>query len=551
MTDSVDSEKGDLSLKAPPSPAPATPAKTRFRESDAGDGTVREDQILTGAPFYLCVISLILCMFLVALDQMITAAVLSTISNQFHQFNKLTWITAAFMISMGCCAQVWGRLSISFGRKWTLVTGMALFEIGSLISGVSTSMNMFITGRAVQGVGGSCIQTVVMIIATEITTIDKKPMLFAALTLTFMFASVLGPVFGGIFGTYATWRWCFYLNLCFSSIIFPFFIFSYRPKPQLGTFIQKLKTVDFLDNFLMILSFVLILLGISFGTTGESWKTASVICCFTIGGVSLVIFGIWNFKYSKYPVLPRNIVTNVPVLACFFIVTMNYTAMMVLIQFLSIYFQNVIGHNAFHTGLSLIPIAITSCITSIISAIIMKKTRQIKIFSILSAFLLPVSVGLLMLLNTHDNMGYNIGFQILIGISNGLNFQGPAVSAIMNAPKTPGSNILTMAFVNFGRSVGTALFSEIAGGIYTATLKAGIKKISPLIEGTEYPVDEIILKTDLLGSLNTHDRDLVVGKILVSIHDVYWLAFGVSIVVMVATYFMSNAKLPKNEDVEA
>ena len=118
--------------------------QSQFRESDAGDGTVREDHILTGSKFYFCVISLVLCMFLVALDQMITAAVLTNISNHFHEFNKMTWITAAFLMPMGCFAQVWGRLSINFGRKWTMVSGIILFEIGSLISGISTSMNMFI-----------------------------------------------------------------------------------------------------------------------------------------------------------------------------------------------------------------------------------------------------------------------------------------------------------------------------------------------------------------------------------------------------------------------
>lgn len=84
--------------------------KGLFRESDAGDGTIREDHILTGSKFYFCVIALILCLFLVALDQMITTAVLTNISDHFHEFNKMTWITAAFLMPMGCFAQVWGRL---------------------------------------------------------------------------------------------------------------------------------------------------------------------------------------------------------------------------------------------------------------------------------------------------------------------------------------------------------------------------------------------------------------------------------------------------------
>ncbi|QPG75847.1 hypothetical protein FOA43_003230 [Brettanomyces nanus] len=522
----------------------------KFRESDAGDGTRREDQILTGARFYTCVSSLLLCTFLVALDQMITASVLTTIADHFNEFNKMTWITAAFMMPMGCCAQGWGRLSISFGRKWILVSGMALFEFGSLITGISISMNMFICGRAIQGVGGSCIQTVVMIIATEITTIDKKPILYGTLTLTFVFASVIGPVIGGIFGTYASWRWCFYLNLCCSAIIFPFFILSYHPKPPVGTFREKLKTVDILDNFLIVASTVLILMGISFGITGSSWKTASAISCLVIGGILLIAFCEYNFKFSKYPVLPSNIVFNKKIFASFIVITFNYSAMMVALQFISIYFANVIGHNAFHTGLSLIPCAVSSCVSSIGSGILIQKLRIIKPFSLLAGLLLPAAAGLLMLMKQKDNLGRDIGFQILLGVSTGLNMQGPIMSGLINAPKTPGTNILMTAYFIFGRSM-TALFLEIAEEIYTATLTSGIAKISPMIQGSEYAISEVIVRSDLLDKLNEHDRSLVAGKILESCHDVFWLCFALAIVALIATLFMSNKKLPKSEDVEA
>ncbi|VEU20979.1 DEKNAAC101847 [Brettanomyces naardenensis] len=525
--------------------------KPKFRESDAGDGTVREDQILTGTRLYMCVLSLILSVSLVALDQMITAAVLTTISDHFNEFNKMTWITAAFMMPMGCCAQVWARLSISFGRKWTLLSGLVIFELGSLVAGVSTSMNMFIGGRAIQGVGAAAVQTITMVIATEITTIDKKPILFATMSLTFVFSSVLGPVIGGAFGTYASWRWCFYLNLCCSAFIFPFFILSYRPKPPVGTFMEKLKTVDFLVNFLMVASGVLILLGISFGITSDSWNTPAVISCFVIGGITLVAFCIDNFKYSKYPVIPTNLVTSVPLLSCLFIVTLNSTTMMVAIQFLSVYFQNVIGHDALHTGLSLIPCAISTGLASFGSGILIKKTRYVKIFSWISGFILPVAIGLLMLTTIHENQAQDIGFLILIGVSCGLNYQGPAVSALLHAPKTPSSNLLTMALVNFGRSVATALFSEVGGEIYSATLKSGLKKVAPLIEETQNPLQELLIKPGLVNSLNVHDRDLIRGKILVSVHDTFWLCFALSIGSLIATCFMSNDRLPKTEDVEA
>lgn len=522
----------------------------KFKESDAGDGTTREDQILTGSKFYLCVSSLTLCMLLIALDQMITAAVLSVISNHFNEFDKLTWITSAYMVPMGCCAQVWGRLSINFGRKWTLVAGLLLFEIGSLLAGIAVSMNMLILGRAIQGIGGSCIQTVVTIITTEITTIDKRPVLFAVRGLTYVVASVLGPIIGGIFGTYASWRWCFYLNLCCSAIIFPFFILTYRPKMPKTTLREKLKTIDFLDNFFMVSSCVLLLLGLSFGQTSNEWGSVSVISCFVLGGILLIIFIAWNFKYSKYPVIPKKVFFNKHIFICFLIIMMSYSAMMVCIQFLSVYFKNVIGHNAFHTGLSLIPLAVTVSSTSIINGILMKVSSLIKIYSLISVFLLPVAVGLMMLLSTKENLGNSIGFQFLLGASNGLNFQGPFMTAMLHAPKEPGSTILTTAFINFGRSIGTAAFSNISAEIYSSTLRYYLAKISDSLQEKEYPIEEILLRSDLISRMNKHDHELVIRQMLLSIHNVFWMVFAISILTLVTTLFMSNQRLPKQSEVE-
>lgn len=521
----------------------------KFKESDAGDGTERSDQILTGRKFYLCVLALCLCMFLIALDQMITATVLTTISDHFHEFDKMTWITAAYMMPMGCCAQFWGRISINFGRKWVLLSGMILFEIGSLICAVANSMNMLIVGRAIQGVGSSCIQSLVMIIMSEISNINVRPMVFAVGSFTFVFASVLGPIIGGIFGTYASWRWCFYLNLCCAVVIFPILLWNYHPKSPTTPFRERIRTIDFLDNFLLIASFVLILLGISFGQTSNDWKQASVICCFIIGGLLLIGFAVWNFKYSKYPSIPANIFFNKQIFISLIIMSANYTCIMVCMQFFSIYFENVCGHNAFHTGLSLIPNAIPSCIASLSTGILIKKFLHIKIYSIFSATLLPVAIGLCMLLQPKEILGESIGFQIFIGIVSGMNFQGPVMMAMLFAPKDPGSTILTTALMNFGRSICTALFSNIAGEVYSATLRNGLSKVGPQIQEHNYPLTEILSQTNLILQLNSHDRDLIRSAMTESIHDVFWLAFGVSIACFISTLFMSNRKLPKKDEI--
>lgn len=223
---------------------------------------------------------------------------------------------------------------------------------------------------------------------------------------------------------------------------------------------------------------------------------------------------------------------------------------MVCIQFLSVYFENVINHNAFHTGLSLIPLAVTISLTSIISGILMKVFSLIKIYSLISGFSLPIAVGLLMLLGIKENLGYTIGFQILLAASNGLNFQGPFMIAMLYAPKDPGSTILTTALINFGRSIGTAVFSNIGEELYTSTLQNYLAKITGSLQGTAYSVQAILLRSDLISKMNKHDHDLIAEQMLKSIHNVFWMVFAISIISLIFTFFMSNRKLPKKSEIE-
>lgn len=522
----------------------------KFRESDAGDGTKREDHILTGKRYYLCVLSLILAMFLVALDQMITAAVFSTISDQFNSFNKLTWITAAFMTPMGCCAQLWGKLSISFGRKWTLVTGMVLFEIGSLIAGVAQSMNMLICGRAIQGIGGSCVQSCSMIIAVEITTIDKKALLLGVMSLTFVVAGVIGPIIGGVFGSYVTWRWCFYINLCLGGIALPFFIFTYKTVSPKGTFREKITNIDIIGNILMISSCVLILVALSCGVT-EKWSSASTIACFVLGGILFIVFCIYNFKYSKHPVIPTRIVNNWRIDAALCSFSVSYSMFLVFEQFLSIYFQNIVGHNPMHTGLSLIPGAISVSGFGIFSGIFIKMTGQVKLLPIFAGIFLAVGSGLIQLLPVKENLGYSIGFQILLGVGCGLNFQSPLMSALVLASKEPGSNILTTALFNFMRSTLSALFSEVGSVIYSEILKKDLPKIIPQLTQKNIDLTRLVTNLDLLNQLNAHDKLLIRTQILHSIRGVFWLCFGLSLVSLLSSWLMSNKRIPKGDKVEA
>ena len=116
------------------------------------------------------------------------------------------------MLPMACLVPSYGNISIAFGRKWTLVAGIIIFEIGSLISAISNSMSLLIGGRVIQGIGGGSIQAIVMVILTEVVPMNRRSLVFALISVVYSTSSVLGPIIGGALEK-ITWRWCFYINL--------------------------------------------------------------------------------------------------------------------------------------------------------------------------------------------------------------------------------------------------------------------------------------------------------------------------------------------------
>ncbi|GME79746.1 unnamed protein product [Ambrosiozyma monospora] len=543
-TKSLSNSKVDIEKK------PTYLSHEKFQDADAGDGTTRADQILHGTPLYFCVFSSLLCFFLVALDQMIVATAITRISNEFEGFEKITWIFAAFLVSMGSTAQVWGRISIIFGRKWTLVTGVIIFEIGSLICAVSQSMDMLIFGRAIQGVGGACIQSVSVMICAEVVTIDKRSNVISGIGVVYSFASVFGPILGGVFTQFASWRWCFWINLCFGAVIFPLFCFSFNPKSPQGTIFEKFRKVDYIGSVLMIAASVLPLVAMSLGVSKNKWSSSGVICCFVFGGLSIICFLIWNLKFSKYPVLLPSICKTPLIHTAVGLGAFGYTAFTVGIQFIVVYFQVVEGQNAIQSGLMLLPFFIPVCIFTMVGGALVTRTRQVKLVGILSGIFLVIGYGLLLLLNENTSFSKKVGLLFFSGIGAGLSSQPPFLSVQILAPKDPGGMILSNAYMSFGRSMMISFFSIFGQVIYTETLRSNLRKVEVLSLAPGQDLMALVSDTSLLSKLSSKDRDAVRHAVMESVKNDFYMLLACACMALFCSLLMSNTKLPRKKDVE-
>ena len=523
-----------------------------YFESDAGDGTKREDMYLEGKELILCFIAIFCSFFLFALDQTIIATLLTTVGNKFHSFDKIGWLSAGFLISMAVLLAIWGKLSIIFGRKVTMMVAIVLFEAGSLMCALANNMNVLIGGRVLAGVGGGGIQSVAFIIITEILPIHKRPMGMAIISMVFAVASVLGPLIGGAFTSHVTWRWCFYINLPVGGAAFLLFVFVYNPPKSKGSIREKLKLIDYPGVLLLSSGLVVLLLAITFGAGGQyAWNSAAVIVCFVVGGVVTIIFFIWNVRFSKNPMLPWEVLRVFQIEASAFALFGSFASFMSSALYLSVYFQVIHDADAWKSGLHLLPLIVAVVLFSFSSAMLCKITRYVKPFAVFGAVWCMVGAGLLCLLDVDSSKSKKIGLLIPMGVGIGSLMQAGILSAQIMAPKTPGGTIMATVLANFLRSFGGALSSNLADAVYAATYLNKVNenlKYQPeevIKELSTIDVRAIVNSTAALAKLSAPARKFLKAQLMLGIKNTFYMNLGFCAITVVSACFITNKRLPK------
>ncbi len=125
---------------------------------------------LTQSEVRTILISLMLTMFLAALDQTIVATALPTIGRQFQDVSNLSWVITAYLLASTAVAPVFGTLSDIYGRRAMIIVALSLFVVGSILCAVAPNMPVLILARGLQGLGGGGIMPIVQTVISDIVT---------------------------------------------------------------------------------------------------------------------------------------------------------------------------------------------------------------------------------------------------------------------------------------------------------------------------------------------------------------------------------------------
>ncbi|KAI2780340.1 major facilitator superfamily protein [Daldinia loculata] len=411
-------------------------------------------------------------------DQNIISTAIPSITNEFHSLDDIGWYGSAYLLTMCGLSLVMGKVYKFYPAKPLFLAGCLLFEVGSAICGSAPNSIAFIFGRAIAGMGSSGLFSGVMVIMFHTVPLRQRPIYQGAFGAIFGIASVIGPLIGGSFTDRVTWRWCFYINLPVGAVsMIVTSLILHLPNQKLDAkatgWVEKIKQLDPIGNLIFLPGIVCLILALQWGGTVYPWNNARIIVLLVLCGVMCLVFiGVQAWKKESASIPPR-IIKQRSIIAAVWYGFFNGSGMMVLTYYLPIWFQAVKGTNAIGSGIMMIPLVLSTVISSILSGIVVSKLGYYAPFFLVSSVIMPIGAGLLTTFTPSISEGKWIGYQILFGVGLGVGMQQPmnVVQTVLERP-----DIATgTAIVTFSRFLGSAIFLPVAENVFLNSL---ISKLS-------------------------------------------------------------------------
>jgi MFS family permease len=137
---------------------------------------------------------LMLTAFLAALNQTIIATALPTIGRHFADFESLSWVVTAYLLTSTAVAPIYGKLSDIYGRRAMLLTAFGLFIAGFVLCAVAPNMMLLILGRGLQGIGGGGILPLCQSVIADVVAPRERGRYQAYMGVVWVTSGVFGPV---------------------------------------------------------------------------------------------------------------------------------------------------------------------------------------------------------------------------------------------------------------------------------------------------------------------------------------------------------------------
>jgi EmrB/QacA subfamily drug resistance transporter len=405
------------------------------------------------------VAAVLLGLFLAALDQTVVGTALPRIVTDLRGNDIYTWAFTAYILTATISGPIYGKLSDLFGRRPILLFAVAVFLIGSLLSGLSQEMWQFVAFRGIQGLGAGALFPVALAVIGDMFDASERGKYQGLVGGIFGLSSVIGPAIGGVITDTVGWHWVFFVNLPLGAIVFAVI---WRALPTFRPAGAR-PTIDYLGASVLAGALVPLLVGLTNKQSGN-WSDPAVGGLIILGLAIAAIFVFVESRASE-PLVPLSLFRNrsftISVIAMF-AASMAFFAPIV---FLPRWFQVVGGSSATQSGYQLLALLSGLIISAMGSGQIVARTGRYKLLALGGAITLGVGLFLLSNLRADTPLPVLFVWMFITGLGVGPMFSiFTLVVQGAVAPRQIGTATSSLTlFQQLGGSVGLAIAGTIFG----------------------------------------------------------------------------------------
>lgn len=434
-------------------------------------------------------------LFMVGLDITAVNVALPSIGEQLGaSLSGLQWTVSAYTVVMASLLLFSGSMADRLGRKRTLVLGLSVFSLASLLCSLAPTVELLIVFRVLQGVGASMLNPVAMsIITNTFTDPRERAQAVGVWGAVFGASMALGPILGGALVSSVGWAWIFLINIPLGLAAIALTL-RFVPESKAA----HPRRFDPVGQVLVVVLLASVTYGI-IEAPDAGWTSPTILAVFAAASAALV--GLLRYEPGrKEPLIDLRFFRSVPFSSSIALSVAAFAAFGGFLFLNTLYLQDVRGFSPVQAGIAIVPVALMTIVFSPVSGRMVGR-RGPRRPLVIAGITLALACLTLVDIGPSTPTAWLIAAYIVFGIGFGFVNAPITNAAVSGMPREQAGVAAALATTSrqFGQAIGVA----IIGAIVASGAGAGLSPATHPAWWTLAALGAVVL---VLGVLATGGR---------------------------------------------